>query len=178
VEINDLSMDENWQNRLDFVFDAARDKKETLTDDEIKSYVDFNKQFINQINDFIMSVKNSKIIYICSPERIFFSKVNDFKDETNDPAHAEVFPVMVLNFYFNNIQILNKEYLENSTFKQRIIDRYVLECVDNFGNKNQFQLRGQEIVEFKNKGSIIEMDGDIIAISVDKAIQELNNYYN
>ena len=75
---------------------------------------------------------------------------------------------------FVDVNIINYGYGDPN----KIHDIYELELTSNKGKVYNYEFTGTDIVRFYHQGSIVEKNGDIIAISVQKIMDALNKYYS
>jgi len=72
------------------------------------------------------------------------------------------------------VNILNYGYGDPN----KIHDIYELELTSNKGKVYNYEFTGTDMVRFYHQGSIIDKNGDIIAINVQKVMDALNKYYS
>lgn len=161
---------ENLIKRLDLVFDECNKKGIVPTNKEISDYVEFNKQYLVKLDEFIENLFEDGFIYICQPDK-FNSEIN-FSDELR-PMKAEIITTQINNFCFLKVDVLNYGFGDPN----KIFDLFELDLITNEGKVYQYELTSSELLRFKFQGSLYVNNGQILAQDVPKALDALNKYY-
>lgn len=170
LEINDLN-DQIWVKRLDMVFDLSNSKGLNLKENEIAEYVNFNKKYLDKIDKFIENVKKLGYLFVCEPQQIVFESESFYEEKT---FKSDIVLTKLIKIDFFNVNIINYGYGDPN----KIHDIYELELSSNKGKIYNYEFTGTDIVRFYYQGSIVEKNGDIIAINVQKVMDALNKYYS
>lgn len=170
LEINDL-IEESWVKRLDMVFDQSHNLGISLKSEEIAQYAEFNKNYLNKIEEFIERLKKIGYLFICQPYPNTFNG-NDFYEQ--NPLKAEIILTKIEEIKFLKVLITNYGYGDPN----RISDLYELILITSKDEKLIYEISSVDLVRFYYHGSFIDKDGDIIAINVQKAMDALNKYYS
>lgn len=171
LKTNDLEKD-IWLVRLDLLFDKASAEKLNLKDSEVSDYVDFNKQNLKFIDEFISELKKLGFIFICQPRLYAQNQYNDFHSNSN--LKMEILMTKILRIEFKNISVINYGYGDPNKIK----DLYEIEVIDNNDLTYSYEINSIDLLRFKNKGFYPDRFGDILAISANKAMDALNLYYS
>lgn len=169
MEISNLA-DETWVKRLDLAFDQSNSQGIQLKEQEIAEYVEFNKKYLKNIDEFIQNVKRLGYLFICEPDLMSYEDVSFFE---SIPMKAEIVLSKLHRIEFRNVSITNYGYGDPN----KINDVYELNLESSKGKFYNYELTGLELIRFYFQGSIVHKDGDIIAINVQKAMDTLNKYY-
>lgn len=172
---NNLNIN-NWHGRLDVLFDKANEKSVDLNENEIGDYADFNKSYLNEIEDFILELKRQRKIFICNPDQLLMFEMYQGYFDIKNFRPIEIVSVEIENIYFDKI-IIN-QWCQNAP--KKIYDQYILKlnCEDDMLKFSEYELSGTEIMKLKYKGSVADFSGDIIGVSYEKVLEHLNNYYS
>lgn len=169
LENNDLN-EQIWIKRLDMVFDLSYLKGLNLKENEISEYVDFNKKYLDKIDKLIDNVRKLGYLFVCEPQQIVFESESFYEEKT---FKSDIILAKLNKIEFLNVNIVNYGYGDPN----KIHDIYELELSSNKGKIYNYEFTGTDIVRFYYQGSIVEKNGDIIAINVQKVMDALNKYY-
>lgn len=171
---NEMDIDEITEGillkRLDSVFDQSNISKIKLKDEEIKEYVEFNRVYLKKIDEIMADIKKLMFLYVCEPEEIDFQDVNSIYEQ---PIKANVVLAKVFKIEYLKVSIINYGYGDPN----KITDFYELELVTKKDKKLKYEISGTDLVRFHYQGSHIDQEGNILAVSVEKAMDALNKYY-
>lgn len=170
MKINDFD-GQLWVKRLDMVFDESNVQGIILKENEISEYVNFNKKYLDKINDFIESMKKVGYLFICEPNYVPYKNKSFFD---NQVTKAEIILCKINKIEFDKVSVINYG-LGDPT---RIKDIYKIELINKKDNINFYEINGSDMIRFNYQGSVVDMNGDIIAVSAQKAMDALNKYYN
>ena len=157
-------------SRLDSVFDQSSISNIELKDEEVKEYVEFSRIYLKKIDEFISKTKKMGFLYVCEPEEMDFENINSFYEQ---PVKANVILTRISKIEYLKVSIVNYGYGDPN----KITDFYQLELTSKNNKKFSYEISGVDLVRFNYQGSYIDKDGDIVAISVEKAMDALNKYY-
>jgi len=149
LEINDLN-EQIWVKRLDMVFDLSNFKGLKLNEKEISEYVNFNKKYLDKIEKLLDNVKKLGYLFVCEPQQIVFESESFYEEKT--------FKSDIILTKLNKIDFLDVNILKGKVYN--------------------YEFTGTDMVRFYHQGSIIDKNGDIIAINVQKVMDALNKYYS
>lgn len=169
LTVNDLEK-EIWVKRLDMVFDKSSLDGITLKEEEISEYVDFNKKYLKKINDFIDRITKEGYIFICEPEQFKFDEPYYSEDSS---VKAEIILSRINKIEFNKIEISNYGFGDPNKIK----DLYTVELISKNKQIKIYELSGVDLVRLSFQGSFMDKNGDILALSAQKAIEALNKYF-
>lgn len=170
LEINDLN-EQIWVKRLDMVFDLSNFKGLKLKESEISEYVNFNKKYLDKIDRLLDNVKKLGYLFVCEPQQIVFESESFYEEKT---FKSDIILTKLNKIDFLDVNILNYGYGDPN----KIHDIYELELTSNKGKVYNYEFTGTDMVRFYHQGSIIDKNGDIIAINVQKVMDALNKYYS
>lgn len=170
LEINDL-IEESWVKRLDMVFDQSHNSGINLKSEEIAQYAEFNKNYLNKIEEFVERLKKIGYLFVCQPYLGSFD-VNDFYEQ--NPLKAEIIMAKIEEINFLKVLITNYGYGDPN----RISDLYKIVLITSKEERLIYEISAVDLVRFYYHGSFIDKEGDILAINVQKAMDTLNKYYS
>jgi len=157
-------------SRLDSVFDQSSISNIELKDEEVKEYVEFSSIYLKKIDEFISKTKKMGFLYVCEPEEMDFENINSFYEQ---PVKANVILTRISKIEYLKVSIINYGYGDPN----KITDFYELELVTKKDKKLKYEISGTDLVRFHYQGSHIDQEGNILAVSVEKAMDALNKYY-
>lgn len=156
------------------VFDIASERKMSLSDHEVKSYVDFCNQNLLELDRFIGFLKKKRFLYLCSPinhEPYILGQNNNYI--------PIIYKCEVLDIGLQTISIREKSSFVIPGDEQRIKDKYFFRIEKLSGDLSEIYLElfSDDILRLKNRGSIIDYYGDILSVSPEKAAEDLKKYF-
>ncbi len=160
--------------RLDMVFDQAKFRDLNLREDEIAEYADFSMKNSLIIEKFIEELKKGKYLNFCCPDQSLLHQIYEYGIDIRDlSSRTELFVGEIVKFEFDCVKITNW----SKGAPNKIYDQYVLYLKTDDEISGYYELTAKDIIQLKTKGAVIEFNGDILGISVEKVLNELNNYY-
>lgn len=173
-ESKDTYIEEMLAERLDLVFDLAHERKIQLSEEDVKSYVDFSKKNTLEIKEFIDDLKRNRFIYLCSP-----INYNPYAFGEQNNIVPIIYKCEVLDVKLHSVTIRDGIIFNVSGEELRIKDKYIFEIEKLSGDLSELHLElfSDDVLRLRNRGSIIDYYGDILSLTESKAYEDMKKYF-